>query len=418
MRRLACLLALLICSPLSAEELPTASPAEVGLSSEKLKEADAVVEELIAEGRIAGAIVLVARHGEIAHFEAFGVRDLDSGEKMTKDTVIRIYSMTKPITSVAIMMLVEEGKIGLDDPVAKHLPEFAETPVYAGGEGNEVKTVPQERPVTVRDLLRHTSGLTYGIFGDTPVDQLYRAAGVLASTDTLAEMVGKLGKIPLLHQPGTRFHYSASTDVLGRIVEVASGQPLDQFFQERIFKPLDMKDTAFVVSEENVGRFASVHGRNEDGTLRVNESGKSSAFLRKKAFLSGGGGLTSTARDYARFCQMLLNKGELDGTRILKAETVAEMTTNQLPDVVMEAENGRDGSGFGLGFSVRVKPSENGTPGHVGEFGWGGAASTQFWISPADDLFVITIRQFQPYEGLLEQRLKPIVYDAITDEAP
>jgi CubicO group peptidase (beta-lactamase class C family) len=332
----------------------------------------------------------------------------------------RILSMTKPITTVAAMMLVDEGKIGLDDPVSKYLPEFKELRVHAGKDKSD-ETVEAKRQVTIRDLMRHTSGLTYGVFGNSPVDQLYKKVGIFAPGDTLQDMMTKLGKVPLLYQPGTRWHYSVSTDVLGRIVEVASGQPLDEFFAERIFKPLDMKDSGFFVAEDKLDRFAANHGLDkETKKLTATETAAKSRYRTKPKLLSGGGGCVSTARDYLRFCQMLLNGGELDGVRLLKKETVAEMTKNQLPEEAMKAKNGGNaevGDGFGLGFGVRVG-KDNKTAGQfVGEYNWGGAASTHFWIAPKQELVVVALEQFMPNRPMLARAIKPLAYAAVMDKA-
>jgi CubicO group peptidase (beta-lactamase class C family) len=402
---------------LAARELPTAKPEEVGLSPQKLDKARAAVRQLIKDGKIAGAITLVARHGKVVLFEAHGVRDVATGKPMEKDTICRFYSMTKPVTTVAAMILWEKGRFQLDDPVSKYLPEFKGLKVYAGGKADDPKLVAARREITVRDLMRHTSGLTYGAFSNSAVDALYRKNEILAPGTKLEKMVEKLGKIPLLYQPGTRFHYSVSTDVLGRLVEVLAKKSLDAFFQENIFTPLDMKDTGFYVPDKKQGRLAARHGRNAKGKLIVTEASAKSEFLKKPTLLSGGGGLVSTARDYARFCQMLLGGGQLDGRRLLKGKTVQLMTKNHLPVEAMPLTllGRREGVGFGLGFSVRVAAVKNDPGSRVGEYGWGGAASTHFWISPKDDLFVIALRQFMPFEDMLERKLKPLIYDAIED---
>jgi len=261
--------------------------------------------------------------------------------------------------------------------------------------------------------LRHTSGLTYGFFGVTAVDAAYRDQGVLTPDHDLAEMIRRLARIPLLHQPGTQFNYSVSVDVLGRLVEVVSGKTLDQFFQERIFAPLEMKDSGFWVPAEKLGRLATNYGPGQGGKLRVVDDPKTSTYRGKPALLSGGGGLASTARDYLRFCQMVLNGGELGGKRLLKKETVAQMTQNQLPDEATPIRMGAlkmDGVGFGLGFSVRVAAAGSGV---VGEYGWGGAASTHFWISPAHDLIVVALEQYMPFTPRLADVVRPIVYEAV-----
>ncbi len=398
------LLFCVLCSKSYADVLEPAAPEQAGMSSEKLEKVKAAVQELVDKEKTAGAGVIVARAGKVVFFETFGMMDREKKKPMQKDTICRFYSMSKPVTSVAAMMLFEEGKIKLDAPVATYLPSFKNLKVYdASGEHKE-----QKRKMTVRDLLRHTSGLTYGFFGNTPVDLMYREAGVLDRASSLEKMAEKLGRIPLLFQPGTRWHYSVSVDVLGAVVEKVSGKPLDQFFQEKIFAPLGMKDTGFHVPEEKVSRFAACYSPKLGGGLRLSEPPGRSRFTGKPGLFSGGGGLVSTAGDYLRFCRMLVNKGGLDGTRLLRPETVEMMTKDQLPPSVKRTSD----EGFGLGFSVRIK--EGRFP--KGEYGWGGAASTHFWISPSDRLVVIALSQLQPFSSQLEQAVKPLVYDAI--EAP
>ncbi len=386
-----------------AGELPVASPQAVGMSPEKLAGVNTAVQALIDNERIAGASVVVARKGSIVFSETFGMVDVDAQKSMRTDTIFRFYSMSKPITSVAVMMLYEEGKLKLDDPVSEYIPEFETLKVYADS-GEHEKPM---RPMTVRDLLRHTSGLTYGYFGDTPVDRMYRAKNILDRQSSLKDMVKKLGEIPLLYQPGTKWHYSVSTDVLGYLVEKVSGQSLDVFFKERIFEPLEMKDTAFYVPDEKVDRFAVCYGPKPGGGLKVVDNPLKSQYLTKPVMFSGGGGLLSTARDYMRFCQMLLNKGQLDGARLLHAETIETMTSNQLPNGVYRNKNG----GFGLGFSVQIAKGKS----PMGEYGWGGMASTHFWISPKDELAVVALSQRIPYSGQLENAIKSIIYDSIID---
>ncbi len=410
---LALLILLAVASFTTAGELPTARPHDVALDADKIQKAHDAVQGLIDKKEMAGAVVAVARKGKVVMFEAFGESAFGSGKPMKRDSIVRIYSMTKPITSVAVMILVDAGKIGLDDPLSKYLPEFKEVRVHTG-KGDE--TVEAKREITIRDLLRHTSGLTYGVFGNTPVDDLYKKAGLLNRDETLADMVAKLGKLPLLYQPGTRWHYSVSTDVLGRVVEVVSGQGLDEFFAERIFKPLDMNDSGFFVPADKLDRFTAVQGIDaRDKALQVTETVAKSRYRNKPKLLSGGGGGVSTARDYLRFCQMLLNGGELDGVRILRKETVAEMTRNQLPEEAMKAKNGGNaevGDGFGLGFGVRVGKDDPVVGRAVDEYYWGGAASTHFWISPRQDLIVVALEQFMPNRPKLQQAIKPLIYQA------
>ncbi|MDH4240906.1 MAG: beta-lactamase family protein [Phycisphaerae bacterium] len=395
------LLSLALSFVANAKQIPITSPEDVGMSTEKLAQVKPAVQAFIDNKKIAGASVIVARKGKIALFETFGMMDKEAKKPMKQDTIFRFYSMTKPVTSVAVMMLYEEGKLKLDDPVSKYIPEFKGLKVYT----ESGKHAEQEREMSIRDLLRHSSGLTYGFFGNTPVDKMYMSRSVFAWDSSLQNMIDKLSEIPLLYQPGTKWHYGVSTDVLGYLVQKISGQPLDKFFKERIFKPLKMKNTAFHVTAKKIDRFAVCYGPNLTGGLRIVEDPNKSRYLKKPSILSGGGGLVSTARDYLRFCQMLLNKGRLDGKQLLRPETVEMMTTNQLPDSVKRGEDG----GFGLGFSVRLKDGEF----PKGEYGWGGAASTHFWISPKDELIVIALSQYMPYSARLENTVKPIVYDSI-----
>lgn len=388
---------------------------DVGMSSAELGRVKPAMQKLVDENRIPGAIVIAARHGKMVLFEAVGWRDIQNQKAMEQDSVLRFYSMTKPITSVAVLMLVEQGKVGLDDPASKYVPQFANLKVFNNENGTE-SLQDVEREMTVRDLLRHTSGLTYGFFGSTPVDRKYQFARVFAPTDTLLDTVEKLGKLPLLYQPGTRFNYSVSTDVLGHLVEVVSEQRLDRFFDQHIFKPLGMRDTAFQVAPENVSRFANNYGPKLDGSgLRVIDPSSSSRYLNSPSLFSGGGGLVSTAGDYIQFCQMLLNKGELRGKRLLQPTTIEQMTRNQLPDhaVPIGVNDRRDGVGFGLGFSVVVAETDWTKDSPIGEYGWGGAASTHFWISPEDDLAVIALTQHMPFSFLLENTVKPLIYGAL-----
>ena len=394
----ACMLAL----PGWAGEIPQAKPEAVGMSSGRLAKVTSTVQKMVDDRKIAGAITMVARRGTIVHFETYGLRDLDENKPVARGTIMRFYSMSKPITTAAAMILYDEGRFELDDPVEKYIPELKGLKVY-----HATQPVTPNRKVTVRDLMRHTSGLTYGIFGNSPVDQIYKQKRIVGSRD-LQSMVEKLGAIPLMHQPGTRWHYSVSTDVLGCLVEKVSGGKLDVFLRERIFEPLDMRDTAFFVPQAKVDRFSSCYSPGSDG-LKVKDRFNASRYLMPPSFLSGGGGLVSTARDYMRFCQMLIHKGELFGTRVLKAETVDMMTKNQLPEGVRWGGK----NGFGLGFSVQLQ--DGGSIAHAGEYGWGGAASTHFWISPKDDLAVVALSQLMPFSPQLQNAVKPLVYDAIVD---
>ncbi len=399
----------------AAGELPTAKPNDVGLDADKIQQVHDAVKALIDKKEMAGAVIAVARKGKIVMFEAQGEMEVGSGRPMKPDAIVRIFSMTKPITTVAAMILVEEGKIGLDDPVATYVPEFKALRVHAGKADSD-ETVAATHELTMRDLMRHTAGLTYGAFSDGPVDKMYRARNVLSRDGTLKDMMEKLGRTPLMFQPSTRWHYSVATDVLGRVVEVASGKPLDEFFAERIFTPLDMKDTGFYVPADKLDRFAASHGLDKGKKLTATEPAGKSRYRTKPKLLSGGGGLVGTARDYLRFCQMLLNGGELDGVRILKKETIAEMTKNQLPAEAMKTRNQGItdvGDGFGLGFSVRVGQDDPVAGRFVNEYAWGGAASTHFWIAPKQELVVVALEQFMPNRPMLKEAIKPLIYQAV-----
>jgi CubicO group peptidase (beta-lactamase class C family) len=411
--------ALLVAARCPAAELPTAAPADAGLSAERLARMDEAVNDLVAQEKIPGAVVAVLRKGKVVHFQAYGRRGRERSLPMKTDSIFRIYSMTKPITTVAAMMLVEEGKIGLDDPASKYVPEFKNLKVYDGADGVTPKFIAPRREMTVRDLMRHTSGLSYGFLDKTPVDLMYLSKAVLDRDTDLPTMTRKLSEIPLKHQPGEKFEYSVSVDVLGRVVEVASEQPLDEFFAERIFRPLDMRDTGFFVPEEKLNRFVTNYTRKDDGRLEVRETPQDSPYRNKPGLFSGGGGLVSTARDYARFCQMMLSGGKLGDARLLKAETVAEMTRNQLPKSALPIGVGagdvRPGVGFGLGFYVRMEPDKAKPASVANEYGWGGAASTHFWISPDDELVVVALQQQMPFTPLLMQTVQPLVRAALDD---
>ena len=403
MKRLATICCLLAYLPLQAKDIPLNRPESVGMSSTKLAQAKAITQRLVDEKQIAGAVTLVARRGKIVQFHATGVRDADSGKPMQRDTIFRIYSMSKAITTAAAMQLWEAGKFKLDDPVSKFIPEFKDLRLENGD-------LPQ-REMTVRDLMRHTSGLSYGFLGA----QDYRQAKIGDRDHTLAEDITALSKLPLRCEPGTKFIYSVSTDVLGRLIEILSGEVFDDYLAKSLFRPLGMPDTGFFVPAEKADRFAASHRMGRGGKLKVADAAASSHFLTRPTFLSGGGGLVSTTGDYFRFCQAILNGGELEGSRILKEETVAMMTQNQMPESAMPIGIGeaRSGFGFGLGFSVVVEQSGWDPGARIGEFGWGGAASTHYWMSPKDELLVITMRQFMPYQRTLEQQLKKVIYGSL-----
>jgi CubicO group peptidase (beta-lactamase class C family) len=376
---------------------PVANAIPVELSTVQIHDVSQAVQQLIDKKKIAGAVVLVSHKEKVIHFGAQGLKDVEEKSPLKKDDIFRFYSMTKPITSVAALMLYEEGKLDLDAPVALYLPEFENVKVLKGK-----KQVPLQHPLTVRHLFTHTAGLTYGFFSKTPVDKLYNNDHPIFSKDN-QEMVAKLSEHPLLFHPGDKWHYSMATDVLGHIVERVSGESLGEFLAKRIFEPLNMVDTAFHISEAKLPRFSSSYGPK----LKLYERYNESYLQEQNRIQSGGGGLVSTAQDYLNFCQMLLNGGEFQGKRLLKKSTVEEMTKNQLPDGVLAY------GVFGFGLGVQVQLQNWGNKAHKGEYGWNGAASTHFWISPQDDLIVIALSQRQPYSNELKKALKPVIYSAI-----
>jgi CubicO group peptidase (beta-lactamase class C family) len=402
-------------------------PEEVGLSRERLDRIDQHLQlRYIGPKKIAGTLTLVARHGKVAYLSPQGLMDIERNKVMTEDTIFRIYSMTKPVTSVALMMLYEQGYFQLNDPVDKFIPEWKNLGVYAAGNYPQFLTSHPERPMTIRDLMTHTSGLTYPSMERTNVDAAYRklAIGVLEASGTLREMIEKLATLPLEFSPGTKWNYSVSTDVLGYLVEVMSGMPFNEYLKTRIFDPLKMVDTDFYVPPEKIGRFAANYYRQPDKTLHLLDDPGNSAYSKPTTFFSGGGGLVSTAIDYYRFCQMLLNGGELDGTRILGRKTIELMTMNHLPggkdlsqlSVSTFTQIAIEGNGFGLGFSVHLGSDKSQVIGSVGEYAWGGAASTAFWIDPREDLIVIFLTQFMPNATFnFRNQLKAIIYPAIVD---
>ena len=430
--RLSPLLLVLLSASVSAQTLSLSPvvPESVGLSSERLTRIDELVQGYVDRKEAAGAVALIARRGKVAYVKSWGDQDREAGTTMNNDTIFRIYSMSKPITSVAVMMLHEEGHFFLDDPVAKFLPEFAEMQVQTETVDSEtgevtIEDAPAERPITIRDLLRHTAGLTYGVFGNTQVDQQYRKMGILTDDKDLAEMVSKLGKIPLRFQPGTQWHYSVSVDVAGRLVEVVSEMSFDQFLKERIFNPLGMYDTSFKVPSTKASRFAVLYSPKGQPTGRE-------AFLKQgpptklieplvsedlgdfgedTTFFSGGGGLVSTAHDYLQFCQMMLNGGKLNGHRIISRKSVELMTADHLHGI-----KGFGGSEtFGLGFAILDDLGRGGKLGSEGTFDWGGAAGTKFWIDPEEDLIGIFMVQILPHRTRMGEEFRLLTYQAIDD---
>ena len=377
-------------STLGQGTLSVAKPESVGMSGERLARLGEGMKSLVEQGRLAGAVTLVARHGKIIEFDAVGKRNIAAALPMQKDTIFRIYSMSKPITGVAMMMLFEEGKWQLDDPVAKYIPEFADLKVYSADADGNMVLKEQIHPVTMRQLMSHTGGFTYGYFSNTPVDKLQRDAEVLDIDNTMEEFIKRVAKLPLNAQPGSEWHYSISVDVQGYIVQKLSGMPFEAFLQQRIFKPLNMADTGFYVPAAKLKRFAEFYRYDKDGRFEVVEGGLNHDFGVVPTFASGGGGLTSTATDYLRFCQMLLNGGKLDGVRLLAPRTVELMRTNMLTPGMTTLS---PGVGFGLDFAVYTDVAAAGGYYGKGTFYWGGAAGTWFWIDPTDDLIVIGMIQ-------------------------
>ena len=413
---LAALLCLLTVAFAEAQSLPTAKPEQVGLSSERLNRLTAMLKADVDKGVIPGAVVLVARHGKVALFEAVGVRNPETKAPMTKDSIFRIYSMSKPITSVVAMMLFEEGKFGLAEPVSKYIPQLGglkvgvEKPDASGKPALEL--VPAQRDMTIHDLFRHTSGLTYGFFGPGLVKKMYVDGKVWNDYPSNTELIDRLAKLPLAYQPGTTWDYSHSTDVLGRLVEVISRQTLYQFEKERLLDPLGMKDTSFYVTDKGkqdriVEPFANDRSIGVDAEFndpRVAQSWE-----------SGGGGMVGTTMDYARFCQMLLNGGSLDGKRILGPKTIAYMTADHLGPSIAPGPLYLPGPGFGfgLGFAVRKDAGVSPFIGSVGELNWGGAGGTYFWVDPKENMFVVFMMQSPKervyYRGLLHNMITAAV---------
>jgi CubicO group peptidase (beta-lactamase class C family) len=411
-----------------------------GLSRERLSILDRFVQtKYIDAGKIPGALTVVYRRGEVTHFSPLGMADVERAVPVREDTIYRIYSMTKPITSVAFMQLVEQGLVALDDPVHKHIPEWENLGVYKGGLMETFRTAPPERPMLIIDLLRHTSGLTYGFQQSTNVDAAYRKLeiGVLERSGTLEEMIQKLVNVPLDFSPGTAWNYSVSTDVIGYLVGKVSGLPFDEYLRTRIFEPLGMVDTDFHVRSGQESRLAASYAAGgtilpgmgapaTGGKMLLIDNPEKSAYLQPTTMHSGGGGLVSTAGDYLRFCRMLLNGGSLDGVQILSPKTIELMTMNHLPEGKdlpalsrsLFSEATYNGIGFGLGFSVILDVAKVMVPGSVGNYSWGGAASTYFWIDPTEELVCIFMTQLLPSTTYpIRRELATLVYSAFVGDA-
>jgi CubicO group peptidase (beta-lactamase class C family) len=400
-------------------------PAEAGFDADRLSRIDTHFDRYVENGRLPGWLAVVSRHGRIVHVGRGGHSDVEAGTPVETDTLWRIFSMTKPVTSVAAMMLAEEGLLELDDPISRWLPEFASPRVFVKGSALKPFTEPATSPIRVWHLLTHTAGLTYGFHHGHPVDAIYRAAGFEWGTPRgadLAACCSQWAALPLLFQPGTEWNYSVATDVLGRVVEVVSGLPLDEFFSSRIFSPLGMTDTGFVAS--SVSRLAALYVPDPASGRLVRNDVFGRLGTSRPDCLSGGGGLVSSASDYWRFTEMLLRGGSLDGVRLLSPRTVSLMASNHLPGHVdleafgrpLFAEMPFDGFGFGLGFSVLEDPVKARTLSSAGEFAWGGAASTAFWVDPDEDLTVGFYTQLLPSSTYrLRPQLRQLVYQALVD---
>ena len=422
-------------------KLELVQPESVGFSSPRLERVKDWLSEQVQGGRLAGCSVMIGRRGKIALLETCGHADQAAGKPFAQDTIVRIFSMSKAITTVAAMQLYERGRFQLDDPVYQYLPEFADTAVWTGGD--LVNVEPQATPMTVRHLMTHTSGLTYGFMRANPVDAAYRAAKIefQGGTGNLAEQVQRLAGIPLLCQPGSQWNYSVSSDVLGRLVEIWSGQNLGDYLTQHLFEPLGMDDTAFQVAKAKQDRFAALYAplsgadmsnvgktvkskTDQEIGLTLQESSSESSYFKEALVYSGGGGLTGSLGDYGAFCQMLLNGGELHGQRILGRKTVEYMRLNHLPqnrDMAamgqpVWSETSYDGIGFGLGFAVVIDPVKAHIVTSIGEHHWGGAASTFFWLDPQEDLFVVFFTQLIPSSTYpIRRELRTAVYQALID---
>ncbi len=409
----------------------TATVGKTGISVEALHRLDRhLLERYIEPEKIAGCLTLIARHGEIAHLSAMGQMDRERGKPMAVDTIMRFYSMTKPITSVALMQLHERGMFQLTDPVHRFIPHWRDLQVMARPDGPVTDTCAGARPMSMRDVLSHQSGLTYGFMEvmGAGLERAYNdaavySAGAMRGRD-LQSMIDRLAELPLKFSPGDQWNYGVSTDVCGYLVEVISGQRFDEYLEAQVFGPLGMEDTGFDVPAEKIERFAANYERGPDRKLRLLDDPATSHYGEEQTFFSGGGGLVSTVEDYRRFCQMLLNGGELDGARILGPKTIELMTMNHLPngeDLSTRAlgsfsETANDGVGFGLGFAVLQDIARTQNVGSVGEYYWGGAASTIFWVDPVEDMIVIFLTQFMPsgtfnFRGQIKQILYPGLLD-------
>ncbi|WP_328352448.1 beta-lactamase family protein [Streptomyces sp. NBC_00445] len=399
-------------------------PDEVGLDPKALDRLDQYFAHYVDEGRLPGFLAAVTRGGRVAHLTTHGRRDVAAGLPVEADTLWRIYSMTKPVTAVAVLLLMEEGKLSLDDPVAAHLPVFADVQVYDSGSGADVKTRAPAGPMLIRHLLTHTSGLTFAFYHSHPVDALYREANLESSVPpgaNLAETIDVYASLPLQFEPGTQWNYSVASNVLGRVIEVVSGQSLDEFYRERIFGPLGMPDAGFQVPAEKADRLSELYGETEGGGI---EPIPGLPLHGRPRFLSGSGGMVAGAYDMHRFMELLRRRGELDGVRLLAPETVDQMTSNHLPGgadlhsfgAPPHKEPGNEGVGFGFNVSVVIDPDRTQAPSGQGTYGWSGVATTTFWVDPSRDLTVQFMTQVRPRTShTMFPDLKRLVHEAVTD---
>jgi CubicO group peptidase (beta-lactamase class C family) len=401
-------------------------PESAGLSGPRLQHIDRFIQQKYLDtGKLPCALTLVQRNGEVAHLSALGRMDVERNRPLQEDTIFRIYSMTKPLTSLALMMLVEEGRVSLDDPVHRYIPQWRDLGVYEGGFIGGFRTKRTSAPMRVVDLMRHTSGLTYGFQQRTNVDAAYRKLhlGEIPTAVSLEQMIDELAKVPLEFSPGSAWNYGVSTDVVGYLVGKISGQPFEQFLRSRILDPLGMTDTDFMVPAAKASRFAACYAATPKGGMVLQDDPQTSFFLKPPTFVSGGGGLVSTAADYLRFCKMLLNGGALDGVRLVSPKTLELMSQNHLqggkdlPDLAVSlfSEVTYAGVGFGLGFAVSVSPARGLLPGSAGDISWGGLASTYFWVDPREQLIVIFMTQLTPSATYpIRRELRTLVYSAFT----
>jgi CubicO group peptidase (beta-lactamase class C family) len=405
----------LCAAPVYAQVPAQYAPEQVGLSTERLARIRPQLEKYIGENRLAGGTALIARHGKVVYFETFGVMDKDSGNPMTKDAIFRIYSMSKPIIAVAALTLYEQGKFSLLDPVSKYLPEFTDMRVAVNAtNGVPWHTVPAERPILVLDLMRHTSGMNNQGPRDANGALIFAALDI--SSHSLAEGIKLLASAPLLHQPGTGYDYSPGPDVVGRLIEVWSGMPLDQYLEERIFRPLHMTDTGFWVPQSKWSRLTTLYDRAPNDTIIRASGDPQDGYKTRPAFLSGAGGLVSTTSDYLRFAQMLLNRGQLDGVRLLSPKSIELMSSDLLGDLPIFDGPMLPGYGFGLCVAVNKGPGKTATIGSAGEYYWEGAAATLFFVDPSEDL--LTVLMVQKRGGIaISREYKRMVYQAVVESA-